>query len=119
MLDIAHIRSGRLNVLKDKVRLDKVVAEVVDRFGQILKQAGSAVTFNAGEALEGNWDRVRLEQVVTNLLTNAMRYGNKKPVTVRVSKTAEIPGMARLEVRDQGIGISPDSTESHFQSLRA
>ncbi len=114
MLDIAHIRSGRLNVLKDKVRLDKVVAEVVDRFGPILKQAGSAVTFNAGEALEGNWDRVRLEQVVTNLLTNAMRYGNKKPVTVRVSKTAEIPGMARLEVRDQGIGISPDSTDRIF-----
>jgi PAS domain S-box-containing protein len=114
MLDIAHIRSGRLNVLKDTVRLDKVVAEVVERFGPILKQAGSTVSFEAQAMLEGNWDRVRLEQVVTNLLTNAMRYGNKKPVTVVVSKSPQAPDMARLEVRDLGMGISPNSRDRIF-----
>gem|GEM_PF-4991251 len=114
MLDIAHIRSGRLNVLKETVRLDKVVAEVVERFGAILKQAGSTVSFDSQAALEGNWDRVRLEQVVTNLLTNAMRYGNKKPVQVVLSKSSKTPSAARLEVRDLGMGISADSRDRIF-----
>jgi PAS domain S-box-containing protein len=114
MLDIAHIRSGRLNVLKETVRLDNVISEVVERFGPILRQAGSAVSFESQTKLEGNWDRVRIEQVVTNLLTNAMRYGNKKPVTVVLSKSSQVPATARLEVRDLGMGISPDSKDRIF-----
>jgi signal transduction histidine kinase len=53
----------------------------------------------------GAWDRLRLEQVVTNLLTNALKYGAGRPVHVRVWAEA---GVARLAVRDEGIGIAPE-----------
>ena len=59
----------------------------------------------------GRWDRLRLEQVLTNLLTNALRYGRDRPVEVRVEGT---PEMARLQVRDEGIGIAEEAQERIF-----
>jgi light-regulated signal transduction histidine kinase (bacteriophytochrome) len=59
----------------------------------------------------GNWDRLRIEQVVTNLLTNALRYGNRKPVTVTIQARA---GWVELRVRDQGIGIEPQNLKVIF-----
>jgi signal transduction histidine kinase len=52
------------------------------------------------------WDPRRLEQVVTNLIDNAIKYGRGKPVSIHVS--AHSDDVARLIVRDQGIGIAAD-----------
>jgi signal transduction histidine kinase len=59
----------------------------------------------------GNWDSLRLDQVLTNLLTNAAKYGAGKPVTVSVAGDG---ACARLEVRDEGIGIAPDALPRIF-----
>ena len=64
--------------------------------------------------MEGVWDEFRIEQVLANLLSNALRYGGKRPVQVRV---LEDQGMACVEVRDQGIGISPDNQQRIFQQF--
>ncbi len=62
--------------------------------------------------LVGHWDRIRLEQVITNLLSNAFKYGAHRPVEVRVSREG---GFARLCVRDHGIGIAPEDQARIFQ----
>ena len=59
-------------------------------------------------------DRFRIEQVIANLLSNALRYGARQPVQVRVLAEA---GMACVEVRDHGIGISPDNQQRIFQQF--
>ena len=60
----------------------------------------------------GRWDKERLDQVITNLVSNAIKYGNRQPVDVELD---ERRGMAALVVRDHGIGIPPDSQAGLFE----
>ena len=64
--------------------------------------------------MEGNWDEFRIEQVVSNLLTNALRYGGQEPDQVQVYSEGD---QARVEVRDQGIGISEENQKRIFQQF--
>ena len=68
-----------------------------------LARAGCDVAIHADTPLVGRWDRMRLDQIVTNLLSNALKYGKGKPVTLEVHRVGE--GVS-LSVRDQGIGIA-------------
>jgi signal transduction histidine kinase len=60
------------------------------------------VTVAAPGPVRGRWDRSRLDQVATNLLSNAMKYGKGRPIEVAVERAGEV---ARLVVSDRGIGI--------------
>ena len=64
--------------------------------------------------MSGRWDRLRLEQVVTNLLSNAIRYGAGRPIHVRTEVEGE---RVRLVVRDQGIGIAPEAQARLFDKF--
>ncbi|AEI63796.1 sensor histidine kinase [Corallococcus macrosporus] len=66
------------------------------------------------EPVSGQWDRLRLEQVLVNLLSNAAKYGAGRPVTVEVGAVGPV---ARLSVRDEGIGVSPDEQERIFEQF--
>ena len=70
------------------------------------------IASSAGEPVVGVWDAARLDQVVTNLLSNAIRYGAGKPIEVRV---ANVGAMARISVRDHGIGIPHDKQGRLFE----
>ncbi len=105
LLDVSNISSGSLALDLDDVDLTAVVREVVTRFeGQSLK-ASCAVEVEAPGPVVGRWDRMRLDQVVTNLLSNALKYGPGKPVHLRVEPQE---GRVTLTVRDEGIGIHPE-----------
>jgi signal transduction histidine kinase len=60
---------------------------------------------DAPERLTGVWDRMRLEQIVTNLLSNALKYGGGHPVQMRLQESG--PGSVVLSVRDAGMGMDP------------
>lgn len=114
MLDISRIRSGKLAMNPIHTSLNEIVLGVVERLKPTMEAAGTTPILNLHDKVVGIWDKMRLEQVVTNLLTNAMRYGDHKPVTV--SLTVE-DGSALLVVRDEGIGMTPETLGKIFQQF--
>jgi PAS domain S-box-containing protein len=105
LLDVAKLAQGRLPLNLEAVDLRAVVGEVLEQLSAEAVRAGCRVEVGDGPPVVGRWDRLRLEQVVTNLLTNAMKYGAGRPIHVTVGWAH---GMARLAVRDEGIGIAPE-----------
>jgi PAS domain S-box-containing protein len=112
LLDVSHIAEGRLILSPEPVELASLVRRVIGRMNQVATDAGCAVSLSAPQPVHGMWDRVRTEQVVGNLLSNAFKYGAGKPVEVAV---AADDGAARVRVCDQGIGIPPDKQAVIFE----
>jgi PAS domain S-box-containing protein len=105
LLDVARIRAGQLMVDLGEVDLVEIVCDVVGRMSDELVRARCAVELRADAAVVGQWDRLRLEQVVVNLLTNAIKYGTGRPIRISVDGDG---ASARLVVADHGIGIAPE-----------
>jgi len=114
MLDVSRIRTGKLSIRSRQCDLAALVRGLLENFSQQIEAAESSVTLSAEQAVIGNWDEFRIEQVISNLLTNALRYGAKSPITVKVYSEA---GQAVVEVRDHGIGISEENQQRIFQQF--
>ena len=110
LLSVARIRMGRLDLNLETFALDDLCRDVIAALREPLAQAGCVVTLSAAVVV-GRWDRVRLSQVLTNLLTNALRYGAGAPVAVTVREDG---AQAVLSVRDHGVGIAPEAQERIF-----
>jgi len=105
LLDVSHLSAGRLRIEREAVDLSELVREVATRFQAESERNGSPLRLEADGPVVGQWDRLRLEQVVSHLLSNALKYGAGHPVSIRIE---EAGAQARLVVRDEGIGIEPD-----------
>jgi PAS domain S-box-containing protein len=103
LLDVSRIQMGRLELDVDEVDLAPLVVEAAAALEDEARQTGSTIAVR-GAPVRGYWDRLRVSQVVTNLLANAVKYGAGKPVEVEYGPSGE---GARLVVRDHGIGIAP------------
>jgi signal transduction histidine kinase len=102
LLDVSHIASRRIVLDREDVDLAEVWRAVIARHGAEAERARSSVSLTATGRAVGRWDRARIEQVLTSLLGNALKYGAGKPV--RVSVHGE-DGAVTTTVRDEGIGI--------------
>lgn len=111
LLDVSRISSGRFALERSDTDLAAVAADVVERFAAELAAAGCVVNMRAQEAVTGKWDRSRLDQMLSNLLANATKYGRGHPVEVRVEARGDV---ARLVVEDRGIGIPTEDLERIF-----
>jgi signal transduction histidine kinase len=114
MLDVTRMRRDALSIQPQPVDLAALARAVVEGLRHQAEAAGSEIALEAPGELRGVWDEFRIEQVLTNLLTNALRYGRGKPVEIMVSQA---DGMARITVRDQGIGIAPEDQERIFEQF--
>ncbi|XXF77079.1 ATP-binding protein [Myxococcaceae bacterium GXIMD 01537] len=113
LLDISRIAQGQLQIKREEVDLAHVVRGTLERSREALARADCRVDLNvAVEPLVGHWDAMRLEQVVGNLVANAMKYGAGKPIEVTLEGNATT---AWLRVRDQGIGIAEEDRERIFE----
>jgi len=114
MLDVSRIRTGKLSIRPSRFDLVQLVSNLLQNFAAQIEAAETDVSFTAPAAVEGHWDEFRIEQVVTNLLTNALRYGGRSPIQVRVYREGD---EARVEVQDRGIGISQENQKRIFQQF--
>ena len=105
LLDSSQIAAGQVTLRTAPVDLASVARDVTERFMPGLTDAGHALELDAPAPVVGQWDRERLDLVVTNLVSNAIKYGEGKPILVRVAGTDD---EATLTVRDSGIGIARD-----------
>ncbi len=110
LLDASRIASDGPRLALEQTDLAALVREVVERHRAELDQAGCDVSVSVMRQVVGAFDRLRLGQVVTNLLMNAMKYA-PGPIEVAVDADALT---ARLAVRDRGPGIAPEDRERIF-----
>lgn len=111
LMDVSRIRAGRLRLKLEEADLSAIARDVAEHLGDDAAKARTPVTVTTQTMVLGRWDRMRVEQVLTNLMTNALKFGAGKPVEVAV----EGDGLtARLAVRDRGIGIPTQDLERIF-----
>jgi signal transduction histidine kinase len=110
MLDVSRITTAGLRLEPESVDLSQLVTEVVARFAEVKGECPIAVECEKG--VTGHWDRLRVEQVVDNLVGNAVKYGMGK--TIEVDLHAE-NSTAILRVVDHGIGIDAEHQQKLFQ----
>ncbi|CAM4313011.1 PAS domain S-box protein [Corallococcus sp. ZKHCc1 1396] len=113
LLDLSRLSSGKRLLDAAPMDLGELAREVVDRFAESAAQAGCEITLEVEGGQVGQWDRIRLDRVVTNLISNALKFGRGHPVWVRVS--ALDAEHARLTVRDEGVGIAPEAQRRVFE----
>ncbi|HEX8700799.1 MAG TPA: sensor histidine kinase [Myxococcaceae bacterium] len=113
LLDTTRLQSGRFELKPQPTNLLPIVHEVLERFEF---RTGQGLRFQLDpptSPLEGVWDAPRLDQVLTNLLSNAVRY-SPQGGTVHLSFDVA-PDRVELRVRDEGIGIPPECLARLFQ----
>ena len=111
LLDVSRIVAGRLELSLEEVDLVQVVGEVVLQFKEEAARVGCTLSIAMPSEAVGHWDRSRLEQVVTNLITNAIKYGGGKPIAIEVVEHGD---RIRLVVCDHGVGIPPEDQDRIF-----
>jgi PAS domain S-box-containing protein len=112
LLDVSRITGGRLHVEPERFDLAVLVDEIVARMSEEADRAGCRISVVAERPCIGSWDRLRIDQVLTNLLTNALKYGGAKPIELELSIRGS---QVRLSVRDHGIGIAPEHQRRIFE----
>lgn len=111
LLDVSRINNNRLQLDPEALDFCEEVREIVERFREESRLAGSPITIETCGSTIGYFDRIRVEQVIGNLVSNAIKYGDGKPIAVRVSSTDET---VTLQVIDHGIGIAPEDQSRIF-----
>ncbi len=111
LLDVSRLATNRLSLRDEDVDVVEMVQQLVAALAPDLQRAGCTIQLVAPAHVVGRWDRVRVEQVLTNLLGNAIKFGAGRPIEVTIEAT---PARARIRVCDHGIGISTEDQSRIF-----
>jgi PAS domain S-box-containing protein len=112
MLDISRIRTGKLSIVKEKTNLAEFLTSSVNKLKPEFKAVGKDdLRLSVEDVGDAHFDRKRMEQVIFKLLSNAYRYGKGESVEVKLYKQ---DGVAAVEVKDRGIGISLEDQKKLF-----
>lgn len=111
LLDVSRITSGRIQLHLSTFDLTDVVRDTADRLTEMAQEAGCELQVQVMTGLTGRWDRLRVEQALLNLISNACRYAPGSPVHIGMEQDGE---RVRLWVQDAGPGIAPDKLELIF-----
>jgi signal transduction histidine kinase len=115
LMDVSEAEAGAMRLNPESIQLKAVIQDVVDLYGIIAEEKNVALSLNAPPGLVLQADRVRLSQVLANLVDNAVKY---TPEGGRVEITAgESQGRIEIRVRDNGMGIPPEDLPRIWERL--
>ncbi len=112
LLDVSRIATGRLDLRIEPLELGATTAHLLDSLRDAARKVGSTLTLYADGPLEGQWDRVRIDQLLMNLVANAIKYGAGSPIDVTLRREGD---EAVIDVRDRGPGIAPEDMRRIFE----
>jgi two-component system, OmpR family, sensor kinase len=111
LLDVSRITSGKLHLDLVPVNLSGVTNEVLDELAPTARLGGCKIATGVEDNVIGLWDQLAIEEIVENLVSNAIKYGAGQPIDVTLARD-EVA--AWLVVRDRGIGISEEDQARLF-----
>ncbi len=111
LLDVSRIGMGRLILNRERCNLAELTRQVTHRMQAETLGKKCTLHVDANESVWGTWDPLRVEQVVGNLVMNAIKFGGDHPIHVRVEQDGK---HARIRVRDRGPGIPVEAQERIF-----
>jgi signal transduction histidine kinase len=115
LLDAIRASDGQLALHRETLDLSAVARDIVDQLADAAQDEQTQLTLDAAQPVLGQWDRLRLELVLTNLISNAQKHARGAPVSVRVWQQ---PGRALVSVTDQGDGIALEDQERIFERFQ-
>lgn len=114
LLAMNRAEGDTFNLEREPVDLREVIEAVLCELDDLLETSGSVLCVDGVDSLVGNWDRTRLEQMVSNLISNAIKYGEGKPILVRLKRC---DSRAYFIVRDEGVGIAAKDQNRIFDKF--
>ncbi len=115
LLNISLIATGRMTLDKTSADLVKITKLVLQNFSEMKKMEEYQINFEAKTAVAGHWDSNRIEQAITNLVSNAIKYGRKKPIKISIYNSGD---SGKFIIEDQGIGIPPKEQKNLFRRFK-
>ena len=103
LLEVARASSGKLNLQTAEVDLSALIRQVAANLLPMAESAGCQLRITVENGVNALCDPMGVEQILENLLSNAIRFGPGRPVEVSFARDGEL---ARLSVLDEGVGIS-------------
>ena len=111
LLDVSRIEAGNLRLEPSLIDLSALVLSVAQRYDVPVQRGRSKLDLDIQDGVGGLWDRLAVEEIIENLLSNALKFGLGKPVSVRLRSDGR---SAQLDVQDRGIGMPADQQTRIF-----
>lgn len=112
MLDVSRIQSGKFTIEKKEQSLNNLINQILSRYFEQHLSQGKIIFEGPKESIIGNWDAFKLEQVILNLIKNALNYGGESEIKINISTNSQ---EAILSVEDKGMGIDPKDHARIFE----
>ncbi len=118
LLDISQAEHGTMRLRPEPLELRPLVETAADFYGYEAEGRGVRLTVGVPAGLRVLADRVRLQQILANLLDNAVKYSRPGgEVHIGAAAARDHPGQVRLTVRDRGIGVAPQELPRIWERL--
>lgn len=111
ILDFSRIRTGNLSLQPEKLNFSHFIEEIISRMSAQFSEKTFPLLIKPKTDIYVCWDKIRIEQVITNLLTNAIKYGENTPIEVELK---DVGKEVLISVKDKGRGIAPEFKDAIF-----
>ena len=115
LLDVSLITTGRMKLQLEETDLVSITEQVRQSFSEMLKKEKYKIKIHAKSSVVGKWDKVRIEQAITNLISNAIKYGENRPIEINIFKTGN---QGEFIIKDEGIGIPTQEQKVIFDLFK-
>ncbi|HUQ85279.1 MAG TPA: HAMP domain-containing sensor histidine kinase [Candidatus Limnocylindrales bacterium] len=112
LLAVSVLTVGNLQLEPEDIDLNELVKGVLTDFEARIEKEKYILNFDPKDKIIGFWDKIRIEQAVSNFISNAIKYGEHKPIEIKTSKSKN---HAIFSIKDQGIGISKQKQKMIFE----
>jgi signal transduction histidine kinase len=115
LLDVSRVAAGKITLEPVPVDFAALLRDAVEEVRPAAQHAGSQLTVDIPDELRGVWDRLAVEQVIENILSNAVKFGAGQAIEISLGSASDT---VSLRVRDHGIGMSKLDQTHLFERFR-